>query len=390
MKKTILIFCFILFTTASFSQDYIKGKVFIKGDTAYGLIKIKSDRINAIKCTFKKVKSEKSIIYYPGQIDGYELENHKKFVSKKILIENDSIYVFLQVLVNGAVNCYYRKGKEGKPQFFLDDNKNTLELIGETFITNSNGKFATKGNYINILKTTFNNCPPTNKSLDKLHFYKKDIESIATSYNICMKDMTYKYIPQRNKIIFGFKAGYFPIILNVNSPDTYNYYYYSKSYKISSFASEFGFFISHVDPIHRNFLVEVGASILSLNIKNSNSLNTTYPYLNRSNFNLNLVQFPLSIKYILLPRKFSPYLFGGGYFMLNANRNGLSNTFNESNISSNYSGFHIGGGIKLDKGNKEYKLEYKFQKIKVSGNGSDSEFRFTAHSICFTFGWIKN
>ena len=77
MKKIIYLITFLI-TFCTYSQSYIKGKIFIKGDTSYGLIKERVDKKNASSCLFKGDSKAKAVIYFPSQIEGYELENRKE------------------------------------------------------------------------------------------------------------------------------------------------------------------------------------------------------------------------------------------------------------------------------------------------------------------------
>ena len=311
----------------------------------------------------------------------------KKFTSKKIYVSNlnDSALVFLQILSLGKANIYFLKDKDSKDHYFIEQNNKIIEIIGKTIINVNGGIFTTQGNYKQILKTNFDTCKNIEKQIDKLSFEKGALIHITNEYNKCLNDYKYHYIPQRDMLYFGIKAGYYPVQLRTTSFGSYSF-----STVENKYASEIGIFLVHQQPaIDKKLFAEVGMSVINLDM-----INRPAPHfdLNFPDFSVKILQVPISLKYNIINRNFSPYLLLGGFININLSHKINSKPFSyifENNINSKSSGYHFGGGIRYSLKNSEYKVEYKRYFYDLNGNGSDSNYRIVSNSICLTFALIR-
>ena len=73
MKKTSLIFIFLIITQISFAQkDFREGYIVTKeNDTIQGLIDYRGDIRNSEKCVFKQNAESSDIEYLPADINAY-------------------------------------------------------------------------------------------------------------------------------------------------------------------------------------------------------------------------------------------------------------------------------------------------------------------------------
>jgi hypothetical protein len=103
--------CLFLASTSLLAQSYKPGWV-VKEDTLKGLIKNRSTRKNALSVGFKSSPSDQLKKYTPQDLQGYEIEGEKKYISQTVSIGKDSMKVFLQVLTLGKINTYYLRHEE--------------------------------------------------------------------------------------------------------------------------------------------------------------------------------------------------------------------------------------------------------------------------------------
>ncbi len=194
MKQTIfsLILIFLSIVKVSSQYDYKSGFIIDKkGDTTYGFIK----DLNQIKignvCWFKKSKEVDAISYSPKDIIAFRFTDGKYYVSKLINVNKISKPLFLEYLVNGKANLYYRKDELGEHYYIQNKNDSLFELLNSETKIDIDGVHYTRNRneYIGTIKILFKNCPEIQTEIDKSNFSHEDLINLAKDYhNYVCKD----------------------------------------------------------------------------------------------------------------------------------------------------------------------------------------------------------
>lgn len=118
--KHSLCFLTLLITTYSsmiaqhgFKNGYILTTPF---DTVFGFIEDKSYTYNSLNCNFRVSLSDPVIHYSPSDIYGYRFNDGKYYISKEI----GSVRYFLEFLLQGKLNVYFKQAPGGKNQYYID------------------------------------------------------------------------------------------------------------------------------------------------------------------------------------------------------------------------------------------------------------------------------
>ena len=145
MKKTLLFFCIILFSTIAKSQSDFRAGYIIKtnGDTVTGLIDYRGDLMMGNICRFKAEANSSVTEYKPGDISAYRFNDSKYFVSKNI----NGQEVFLEYMINGKLSIFYLRNEKGDHFYIQKDTSGIVELPYEEAIK-------TVGDKSHLVKTT--------------------------------------------------------------------------------------------------------------------------------------------------------------------------------------------------------------------------------------------
>lgn len=144
MKKYfLLIIIFLTISIYSYSQSELRQGylLLLNGDTIYGQIDNQNYYNNSVECLFKKNNTDSIIRYIPTQLKGYRFKDGKYYISMKIPANNSFENVFLEYLVNGQLNVFFRQDQNGSNHYFIS--KDTLqirELINSKEIVEIEGK----------------------------------------------------------------------------------------------------------------------------------------------------------------------------------------------------------------------------------------------------------
>jgi len=107
MKKiSILLLGLLLSTSVLYSQADFRAGYVIKseGDTIFGELDYRGNHRMSEVCSFRKDKKDTITHYYPNDILAYRFIDSKFYVPKDV----DGTKLFLEYLVNGKLNIYYR------------------------------------------------------------------------------------------------------------------------------------------------------------------------------------------------------------------------------------------------------------------------------------------
>lgn len=103
-----------LIAQSGFKEGYIlKTPV----DTVFGFIEDKSYTYNSLNCNFKISIADPVIHYTPSDIFGYRFNNGKYYISKTIGSER----YFLEFLLQGKLNVYFKQTSGSKNQYYIDN-----------------------------------------------------------------------------------------------------------------------------------------------------------------------------------------------------------------------------------------------------------------------------
>lgn len=245
-----------LFTIQIYSQnDFRSGYIInLNNDTIYGLIDYNANTNN--ECRFKKSENATVELYYPLDILSYRFTNDKFFISKEITIKksylknifrqvdvynpegkfissqyeiegNLTFPVFIECLVQGELNLYYYRDKQGIDHYFIENtNKQLTDLAEEQVNLYSGGALVnSEVNHIykGKLKSIMQDCPQLYGRVETTKLNHKDMINLTQLYNIHMspdkKSITYTKSIKPVKLSYGVHAG----ISNKKSENIYFY-----------------------------------------------------------------------------------------------------------------------------------------------------------------------
>jgi hypothetical protein len=138
MKPNRLIFIALLFSTklliaqADFRPGYV---VPLWGDTLFGQVDYRGDLMMGSICRFKTADNAVQE-FKPADINGYRFKDSKYFVSKEV----NGKMVFLEYLIKGKVNVYYKRDDKGDHYYIDKENMKLIELPYEKGIKLVDGK----------------------------------------------------------------------------------------------------------------------------------------------------------------------------------------------------------------------------------------------------------
>ena len=121
----------------------------------------------------------------------YRFIDGNYYVSKELIINNKPQKLFVEFLVDGIVDLFYRKSPYSGEEFYVDnDEKGLVKLTTEEVeITisdeekkshgiSSNKIYFKKKSYIGIFKVIFKDCPEINNDIEKASLEKSDLIEI--------------------------------------------------------------------------------------------------------------------------------------------------------------------------------------------------------------------
>ena len=224
MKKNVIVFLLIFSSIgSSFAQgDFRPGYIENNGDTIHGFIAYKIEK-NYKACSFKKSSGTEAITYGPEDIDSYRFEGDKLFEAAYVKADQDSIKVFLEVIVQGKASLYHYLDrffvrKEQSTLYELEETEEAVERGGTTYKTKNR-------RYILLLRYLLNNCPSLADRIDNMSLTQKKLTRLIEGYNECVGSayVTYK----KNKPLVASHYG----LLSVYSKSKLKFYAHLPEYK---------------------------------------------------------------------------------------------------------------------------------------------------------------
>jgi hypothetical protein len=221
------VFCFqIIHAQVNFEPGFIINN---EGDTIKGLVDSRGYIKNSKVCNFKDLSEENSFEYEPGEIQAFGFTNGKFYVSREIVIDEDTSTVFLEYLVDGIMDIYYLRNLENDYYFAQKDDRLVL-LDNQTIIIGETGHqyYKESNKYIGILKYYTGDYPEMGKKVEKAKLTHESLINIASDYHayICEGEDCIIYEKELPK----FKIIVSPIIgldfnkIKINNKEVMGYY----------------------------------------------------------------------------------------------------------------------------------------------------------------------
>ena len=396
LRKYSILYTFasVCFAQTVFGQaGYVPGKVITaKGDTAAVFVKDQNDKSGSSACLVRTSAKSETTTYRPGEIRGYLLDNGERYESRSIAAadgSSDSLRVFLKQLVVGELTLYHWRGRERADRYFVADSSGALlELQGEQ-IRRINGRtYTVPGTYKNNLAGLMTKCPPKQEKLEELKLTASRMTALVGDYNRCpsVNSLRYEYQPARPLAYWVFRAGGGVASLNFSGGGIFLIENVRTS-MLPVIAAGRKVQIPDIDK-RLYFQMELQAS--SMRIRNQtvkagkNNLARDITIRRATNY---FIQMPVSLSYDLLPGNFTPYLYLGGALTLNILTE-LEDDWeflDETSMNRALLPQLLGGaGLKVKQVDREYALDYWYQRIPLHGNAAFYTTFVQSHVLSFS------
>ncbi len=202
IKIPLVLFLLGLVFTLKAQKDFLPGTVItLNGDSIKGFIEDRGLLRNSQVCNFKKLQTEETLNYYPNQIESYILNDYKFYVSKEIVVDKDTMQVFLEYLIDGIVDVYIYRDLKGD-RYFIEKEDVKLTELKKSEVSG----YETIDEYVGVLKYVFNDSYEIQKKSETVALNQKNIIKLAEDYHYQVCDGE-KCIVYQNKLKskFGFE-----------------------------------------------------------------------------------------------------------------------------------------------------------------------------------------
>ena len=351
--------CLTFFSAAAAQNNYLPGYVIMnEGDTLYGLIDYKLEKINQETCFFKENNASPARIYSPKDISGYRfLKNGKYYVSKNIDLNDTVRKVFLEYMVNGMMDLFYYV-IDGQPYFFFEDENGKMFSVTKEKDRIDEFQVKRDNKYDGIIRYKFRDYHSIARYNKKFDFNQKSMINIVKTYheNVCTSGdacIIYENVKPDDKEIDVNISVYTGLEVFVFGFDYDRLYMNIPTVPLGG---EFEF----IHPqLSKNIGLYADVSITKMDrvVDNIKYGEDVYSYYKKFYFDVYPVSLRLGIKYTYPVKSFKPFikagfsskhLFPGNQLLVQSKRRYLDDTQNLGPASSfyrkNYSGLHIGIG----------------------------------------------
>ncbi len=393
----VLVFSFFIISYKAKAQlDFWPGHIIHNSDTIIGYIAAQTDELNCQQCLFKYEKDGEIIKYLPGEIDVYQFENGRYFISKSIKPESSDTLVFIEFLVNGISNLYYYRGNTKDYYFVEKDSADMTELTqNEIILTEGFGRPRIKpvNSYKGALRYYYRDCPEIFSAIDNTYFDHKSLIKISEKYHnkVCPDEDCIIYSKSTiTNVYFGPRLGFNYNLLGLKTSSDYTQ---NKSFEIG-----FQFrFIPMVVYYRWNLLAGIEYSSVSYtgyftNTLERNRYTTNYESVWDIYLKNQILKIPVKVQYTFPTKIIQPSIFVGydnifvfkSEHSLSDNYGGTNFYELETDYSKYLSGITCGIGISHVFNNQiriYFESEYEFRiRIRV---GSTKERFENTYEHCF-------
>jgi len=288
MKKIFIfsIFLFLILVDSNANNEFKIGYVItLQHDTIFGKIASTNYYDHSISCTFKNSKTNEITTYFPNQIVGYRFNDGKYYVSKEIVIDSVKTKVFMEYLINGKLDLFFRQDKKSENHYYAQ--KDTIGIseleFGKVIIHKDGSDWVIKNNkYVGLLSYLTYDCPDVKNDIPKMNEpdHKKLIK-FAEKYQD-------KMCSDQACIIYEKKM--------------------PRKIKMQAYGGQsYGFYTSDDDLINSKYFSSFGFNILFQQTQRSENMyiGIGADFFSFSN-NFNFARIPLSINYLNSKMGFSP------------------------------------------------------------------------------------
>jgi hypothetical protein len=184
----LLLPCF-LFALALQAQDNNFRPAYIitmKQDTIYGEIDLRTNRINAQRCTFRATGSDEIREFKPFDILGYRFIKEGKFyVSKEIVVrQGQRAPVFLEYLLEGMRSLYYYETQKSVPVYFVQKDNQLVKVDAPSMEDRKAGYITRqdKARYMARLRAVYD-APQVESEIANSTYTRSSMIKIARDYH---------------------------------------------------------------------------------------------------------------------------------------------------------------------------------------------------------------
>jgi hypothetical protein len=338
----IVIGLFICFSISAFSQAGFRPGFIItnEGDTIQGKVAYLDETILLRTCQFIEEGASMATTYTPGEIYGYGFSGDKFFVSKEVSvftpaqvrrsisgdrqIPESTIQekVFLELIVQGAASLY----KYNPLIFYAGKNGDFFQLYSEEreFVVQSDSRSATYAQdfkrYVGVLQIIMGDCPDLGAKINRLSLTEELLSKLFIDYSKCrgVTPIHFKEGRRRVTISYSLLGG---IMGSQNSfADPVKK---SKAFADANLGFQtrpgFGAMISLSNQrTGENVSLQFGLFFVQYNYQGfSTSIQGVVTNEHTIEMALTEVKIPVGIKYTFIRRAVTPYVSGGGIFVMN-------------------------------------------------------------------------
>ncbi len=154
----------------------------LENDTIYGYFNNRSEARNFKRCEFSTNLKGDPVVYNPGAIVGYRINDSKYYISK-VLYNSDTLFV--EYLVNGVTDLYYYKDFEG-PHYLVENDEKVLELTnyGDVFYEKDDKKKrVSKDQRTGMLNYYFSDCIQIQPEIEDMNLSHKSLIRLTKDYH---------------------------------------------------------------------------------------------------------------------------------------------------------------------------------------------------------------
>lgn len=203
MRSLFITLLFLLVYEIGISQDFRRGYVILlNGDSLAGEVSYRHTFQNTDFCKFRSAGSRTTSRYTPKQIKAYGFINDKRFESRILSDNRDSVPVFLQVIVKGYLSLL-----KSESLYYLENSSHQLTPLPrdeDKLINTDKGLFSKRDlRYIGLLNLTIADC---NLSANAVKYTEQDLRALVQNYNRCHRQEGQYYTEKKKDALLTFQV----------------------------------------------------------------------------------------------------------------------------------------------------------------------------------------
>ncbi len=185
-------------------EDFRSGFIVTQAaDTITGLIEYANAKSHAKYCRFKSSPDQKVVTYLPSELICYRFHGSRFYVSREIVREGKVHEVFLEYLVDGAIDLFYHADPFGD-FFYIEKEGYFLELTDEFEITYQGGRRVKRftRDYVGLIKYLMRDAPTLYTDIENIKFEHSSFVKISRDYHnvICPDERCIVYERKGRKL----------------------------------------------------------------------------------------------------------------------------------------------------------------------------------------------